>query len=116
MEERIDFGSCRVTVVTSPIDGRFGFNHLAEMAKFYLGIDIFKGEDFVVFLSLHRTVCKIIHADKQGITMITRYLHKGRFEQFLKKRQEHASTVLSAGELADFLNGIPIYAKPEGYF
>ena len=116
MQERIDFGACRVTVVTSPIDGRFGFHRLAEMAKLYLGIDVYKGEDFVVFMSLRRTVCKIIHADDFGITLITRYLHKGHFEQFLAKKKENAFAVLTAKELADFLNGIPLYRKPATFF
>lgn len=116
MKERIDFGDCRVTVVTSPIDGRFGFHRLAQMASFYLGIDIYKGEDFVVFLSLRRTLCKIIHADEHGITLITRYLHNGRFEQFFARKSENASEILTTKELADFLNGIPIYRNPKTFF
>ena len=101
MKERIDFGDCRVTVVTSPIDGRFGFHRLAQMASFYLGIDIYKGEDFVVFLSLRRTLCKIIHADEHGITLITRYLHNGRFEQFLARNPNFSVNIRTALCLAD---------------
>lgn len=76
----IDFSDKRVTMVVCPVDGRYGFYALSDLAFKLLHIDIYKQEDYVVFVSRSRGICKIICTDECGTTLITRRLHKGRFE------------------------------------
>ena len=56
----IDFSDKRVTMVVCPVDGRYGFYALSDLAFKLLHIDIYKQEDYVVFVSRSRGICKII--------------------------------------------------------
>ena len=47
----IDFSDKRVTMVVCPVDGRYGFYALSDLAFKLLHIDIYKQEDYVVFVS-----------------------------------------------------------------
>lgn len=107
----IDFSSGRVTLVTCGVDMRFGLSRLADIAREYLFIDIDQGNDYVVFLSKSRSLCKIIHSDEKGTTLITRRLRHGKFEQFLSKSSGPALKMLTKNELEDFLNGETIFVR-----
>ena len=54
----IDFKARRTTLVASPVDGRSGIPTLTTLAESLLGIPITKGEDYAVFVSRSRKVCK----------------------------------------------------------
>ena len=43
----IDFSDKRVTMVVCPVDGRYGFYALSDLAFKLLHIDIYKQEDYV---------------------------------------------------------------------
>lgn len=109
----IDFSDKRVTMVVCPVDGRYGFYSLADLAFKLLHIDIAKKEDYVVFVSRSRGICKIIYADDHGAMLITRRLHQGRFERLLMQAQGPAAKPITPQMLADFLNGKPLFVKRE---
>ena len=109
----IDFSDKRVTMVVCPVDGRYGFYALSDLAFKLLHIDIYKQEDYVVFVSRSRGICKIICTDECGTTLITRRLHKGRFERLLMQAQGPAAISITPQMLADFINGKPLFVKRE---
>ena len=78
----IDFKARRTTLVASPVDGRSGIPTLTTLAESLLGIPITKGEDYVVFVSRSRKVCKIVFWDERGACMVVRRLNDGRFARF----------------------------------
>lgn len=93
----------RVTLVLNAQDLRAGFTGLSRIAGLYLGIDVYKKKDCIVFVSRTRSSCKIITCDESGSTLITRKLNKGRFEKFLSNNRPEKPLTIS--ELTDFLNG-----------
>ena len=107
------FSDKRVTMVVCPVDGRYGFYALSDLAFKLLHIDIYKQEDYVVFVSRSRGICKIICTDECGTTLITRKLHKGRFERLLMQAQGPAAMTVTPQMLADFINGKPLFVKRE---
>ena len=58
------FSDKRVTMVVCPVDGRYGFYALSDLAFKLLHIDIYKQEDYVVFVSRSRGICRIIDTDQ----------------------------------------------------
>lgn len=62
----VDFSKGRVTVALCSVDMRCGYQRLADIAYAYLGIDVSKGGEFVVFISRTRRICRIIFADERG--------------------------------------------------
>lgn len=66
-----------------------------------------------VFVSRSRGICKIICTDECGTTLITRKLHKGRFERLLMQAQGPAAMTVTPQMLADFINGKPLFVKRE---
>ena len=107
----IDFASRRVTLVVTPIDLRQGFNRREQIARLELGIDSRQEQDFVVFISKNRALCKVIACDSKGTVLISRRLHRGRFEQLLLRVDCPAMQPLTADELAQFLDGEPLRVK-----
>lgn len=98
----------RVTLVLNAQDLRAGFPGLSLIADLYLGIDVRKKADCIVFVSKTRNSCKIITCDESGSTLITRKLNKGRFEKFLSTNKTRPEKPLTVSELTDFLNGAPL--------
>lgn len=98
----------RVTLVLNAQDLRAGFTGLSLIANLYLGIDVCKKKDCIVFVSRTRSSCKIITCNQSGSTLITRKLNKGRFEKFLSDSNARPEKMLTASELINFLNGDPI--------
>ena len=94
-----------ITLVLYGQDLRAGFGTLIQISSIYLGIDIQKGEDCVVFVSKNRLLCKIIFSDSKGSTLITRKLHEGKFEQFMAEVNSKPQKKLTPQELIKFLNG-----------
>ena len=63
-----DFESRRITLITAPVNMRLGYDRLATKVQAYLGIDLSKAEDYVVFLNRRAKYLRIIGktADKNG--------------------------------------------------
>lgn len=113
---KLKFENCRVHLIVTPTDLRSGAARLAGIALEKLNIDIFKGEDIVVFVSKSRGISKTIFADEKGSTMVTRTLHIGKFEQMLVKRNECGKVKLTITELEMFLNGEKIFEKRKNFY
>lgn len=105
---KIDFASRKTTLVATPVDGRLGIFGLASIAQYHLGIDISRGEDFVVFVSKRRQICKVIFWDDRGACLISRRLHSGRFARYLMDAEGCAAAPITASQLAAYLDGEPI--------
>jgi len=89
----IDFKARRTTLVASPVDGRSGIPTLTTLAESLLGIPITKGEDYVVFVSRSRKVCKIV---------------------FLMRASGPAAAPITPDELAAYLDGEDLQAERRG--
>lgn len=112
----LDFTNAVVTLLLVPVDMRFGFNRLSAIARDILHIDLNKTNQYIIFISRNREICKIIHSDEKGTVLIVRKLHYGKFEQFLSKNCDPDDVKLTVSELEKFFNGEPIYSKRMGYY
>lgn len=106
-----DFSKGLITIVIAPVDMRCGFSRLSSLAMEQLNVNVMKGRDFVVFVSKRNNVCKMIWADDKGASMLTRWLHRGRFEQFLARREDVAIKQFTFRDLESFLDGEPILVR-----
>jgi hypothetical protein len=109
-----DWGRYRINVVFSPMDMRRGYRSLSAVASACLGIDVSRGKDLVVFMSLHRTICKAIWADDRGTCLLTRSLHAGRFQKLLARVGDAGSLRLSKAELFSLLDGEDVQTQRIG--
>ncbi len=71
----IDFSDKRVTMVVCPVDGRYGFYALSDLAFKLLHIDIYKQEDYVVFVSRLRILICVNGGLKHVNTPILNYVN-----------------------------------------
>ena len=110
----IDFKARRTTLVASPVDGRSGIPTLTTLAESLLGIPITKGEDYVVFVSRSRKVCKIVFWDERWACMVVRRLNDGRFARFLMRASGPAAAPITPDELAAYLDGEDLQAERRG--
>lgn len=106
----------KITLVLYGQDLRAGFSTLSQISSIYLGIDVHKGEDCVVFVSKNRLLCKIIFSDSKGSTLITRKLHEGKFEQFMAEVNSKPQKKLTPQELIKFLNGQRLMCLPKSIY
>lgn len=112
---KMDFSDAHLTIVVVPIDLRVGYLRLATIAECLLGIPVTKGGHFVAFIGKHRQICKVIWCDNKGSYLLTRKLNTGRFEQLLVKVKANNSSVqLTAAEFESFLDGEPVFERPQG--
>jgi transposase len=112
----LDLPGYRISVVLSPMDMRRGFRSLSAVADVCLGIDVRKGKDVVVFMSLNRALCKAIWADAHGTCLLSRSLHAGRFQRLLARVGDGASLHISRAELLSLLDGESIQNVRSGIF
>lgn len=112
----LNFADATVTLLLVPVDMRFGFDRLAAIARDILRINLNINNQYIVFFSKNRTICKIIHIDEKGTVLIVRKLHEGKFEQLLSKQNDPDFVNLTLPELEKFFNGENIYTKRIGYY
>lgn len=72
----------KITLFTCPIDLRQGGYALRVLAK-RLGIDVSKGKDLVVFLSMQRRMVKIIWDDDYSSYTTECRLHRGLYQHLM---------------------------------
>ena len=108
---RFDFNKGRITMVIAPVDMRSGFASLAGIARTYLDIDVYEGDELIIFVGKSRTVCKIIWTDRVGCSLLTRRLHAGRFEKFLAKADANAVQRFTRRDLESFLDGRTLFVE-----
>lgn len=111
----LDLSTGRISLVIVPTDLRFGYFRLAKLATEYLHIDVTAGHDWVVFISRTREVAKIIHCDEHGSVMVTRRLHKGRYQRLMERIDGPVSRSLCVSELKNYLNGGVLEVNRDNY-
>jgi transposase len=68
-----------IYVAVCPVDFRRGFNGLTEMARRLMKLEVKEGGVFV-FTNQRRDRLKLLWADKTGMCLFYRRLHRGTFE------------------------------------
>lgn len=110
----IDFASRKTTLVATPVDGRNGLSTLTFMAESLLGIPVAEGNDYVVFVSRNRKVCKIVFWDEHGACMVVRRLNSGRFAKFLMRASGPVAAPITPEELMAYLDGENLQVERQG--
>lgn len=110
----IDFRSRKTTLVATPVDGRSGIPSLTSLAESLLGIPVTEGQDYVVFVSRNRKVCKILFWDDRGACLVVRRLNGGRFAKFLMRATGPAAAPMTPEELAAYLDGEDLQVERHG--
>ena len=109
----VDFTRGHLTIVVSPVDLRAGYRRLSLIARTLLGIAVEDGGHFVAFVSRDRALCKVIWSDEAGSSVLTRRLHRGRFERFLvEASRPEIKRTMTPKDFIDFLDGRKIFRSP----
>ncbi len=111
----LNFEQDKITLVLCPVDMRCGFEKLAVISQNFLHINIYKGEDWVVFISKNNKRLKIIHCDAKGTLLLSRTLNEGHFQQLLTKVLGAPTRVLSRDELLRYINGEELEVKRSSF-
>lgn len=111
----ITFANKNVTVVVSPFDLRAGYGKLTSFVRDGLGIDITKGDDIVLFFNSEASLCKIVTADDSGSLLLSRRLHRGRFEKLLMAPEGKAYLEFTVADLENLLNGKPLRVRRKNF-
>lgn len=102
--------SARATVIyaySEPVDLRKGYDGLAGLVTTGMKLDVLSGGLFL-FVSRHRTSCKVLHWDGTGLCLFAKRLERGRFA----KLDGEASVVrLSSSELSLFIEGCRLVGR-----
>lgn len=70
----------RVFVCTEPVDMRFGFDRLAQVARERVGRDPVDGGALFVFAGKSATRLKVLWFDSNGLCMLYKRFHRAVFE------------------------------------
>jgi len=111
-----DLTKGKITVVVCPTDLRCGFTKLSSIALNMLGINVFNGEDWIIFLSKSRRTLKMIHTDNTGSILVTRTLKRGSFQQLMCSAVGPAVRQLTPELLMKYLNGDNVDIKRTAIF
>ena len=70
----------RVFVCTAPVDMRYGFDRLAQLARERVGHDPVTGGALFVFAGKSATRLKVLWFDRNGLCLLYKRLHRAVFE------------------------------------
>src|SRR3954471_7554547 len=70
----------RIFVCTAPMDMRYGFDRLAELARGRVGQDPVDGGALFVFAGKGATRLKVLWFDRNGLCLLYKRLHRAVFE------------------------------------
>jgi transposase len=70
----------RVFVCTQPVDMRYGFDRLAQVARERIGHDPVEGGALFVFAGKSATRLKVLWFDRNGLCLLYKRLHRAVFE------------------------------------
>lgn len=70
----------RIFVCTQPVDMRYGFDRLAQVARERVGQDPVEGGALFVFASKSATRLKCLWLDRNGLCLLYKRLHRAVFE------------------------------------
>jgi transposase len=95
----------RIFVCTAPVDMRFGFDRLAQVARERVGQDSVAGGALFVFAGRSATRLKLLWFDHNGLCLLYKRLHRAVFE--LPASANGALSIAIDGEaLARMLAGV----------
>jgi transposase len=70
----------RIFVCTQPVDMRYGFDRLAQVARERVGHDPVEGGALFVFAGRSATRLKLLWFDRNGLCLLYKRLHRAVFE------------------------------------
>jgi transposase len=73
-------GGVRIFVCTEPVDMRYGFDRLAQVARERVGQDPVAGGALFVFVGRTTTRLKVLWFDRNGLCLLYKRLHRAVFE------------------------------------
>jgi transposase len=100
----------RIFLCTQPVDMRFGFDRLAQVARERVGHDPVEGGALFVFSGKGARRLKVLWFDRNGLCMLYKRLHQAVFELPMAANGTLSITIDSAA-LARLLAGA---ARPSG--
>lgn len=90
---------------TEPVDMRFGFDRLAQVARERVGRDPVDGGSLFVFAGRSATRLKVLWFDRNGLCMLYKRLHQAVFE-LPAAASGTASVHIDGAALARLLAGV----------
>lgn len=70
----------RIFICTQPVDMRYGFDRLAQVARERVGQDPVEGGALFVFAGKAATRIKVLWFDRNGLCLLYKRLHEAVFE------------------------------------
>ena len=103
----------RIFLCMAPVDMRFGFDRLAQIARERAGCDPTEGGALFVFAGRAATRLKVLWFDRNGLCMLYKRLHQAVF-QFPAATGGALAIHIDAAALAQLLAGTPRTARSRG--
>jgi transposase len=103
----------RIFVCTEPVDMRFGFDRLTQVARERIGQDPVEGGALFVFAGRKATRLKLLWFERNGLCLLYKRLHKAVFEVPLGSDGAH-SIRIDGTALARLLAGKPRDERARG--
>lgn len=106
-----DLDTRKIFLVTIPVDMRKGFNKLSSFALTNLGLDVFDGKSYIIFINRHAKALKIICRCGNQNLLLNVALDKGCFQRVVQRAHEPAYIKLTKSEFLSYLQGFDIMTK-----
>jgi transposase len=95
----------RIFVCTEPVDMRYGFDRLAQLARDRVGQNPVEGGALFVFAGRSATRLKVLWFDRNGLCLLYKRLHQAVFE--LPAAANGAASIhIDGAALARLLGGV----------
>ncbi len=102
----------RIFVCTEPVDMRYGFDRLVQVAKERIGQDPVEGGALFVFAGRRATRMKLLWFERNGLCLLYKRLHRAVFE--VPVGNDGARSIrIDGSALARLLAGSPREEKPK---
>lgn len=103
--------SIRIFVCLQPVDMRYGFDRLAQLARERIGQDPLAGGALFVFAGKSPRRLKVLWFEQNGLCLLSKRLHGAVFE--LPTGEAGATTVrIDTSALCRLLGGVPKNSSP----
>jgi len=101
----------RIFLCVEPVDMRFGFDRLAQVARERVERDPVEGGALFVFAGRKASRLKVLWFDRNGLCLLYKRFHQARFELPLASTGQHVVHI-DAAALAALLAGVPSPTRP----
>ncbi len=102
----------RIFVCTEPVDMRYGFDRLVQVARERIGQDPVEGGALFVFAGRRATRLKLLWFERNGLCLLYKRLHRAVFE--VPVGSDGARSIrIDGSALARLLAGSPREEKPK---